>query len=880
MANFDFNKIEKKWRERWEDEEIYHTELVDESREKFYNLMMFPYPSGDKLHIGHVYNYTGADTFGRMKLMQGLNVFEPIGFDAFGLPAENYAIKNNVHPAISTKENIDFMRRQLKNLGCMYDWTKEVNTSDPNYYKWTQWLFLVLYKAGLAKRKKAPVNWCPSCKTVLANEQVINGACERCESQVVQKNIKQWFFEITKYAEKLLSGLNKIDWPKRTILMQKNWIGKSDGAEIDFEIDSSSYRVKTFTTRPDTLFGVTFMVFSPEHKLIEALKEKITNYQEVKNYVEKSKEKSEFERGALIKQKTGVLLKGTNAINPANKTKIPIYVADFVLPSYGTGAIMGVPAHDERDFEFAKQFNIPIKPVVESTLKESIMIQLHDDDSSDAAYKIRRLSRAKEHVTPTVQIFEVSKEKIREIINILKESSIGNNKDYDLIAKGNDFTLESPQNSIDFLKAYTGDGKHINSEFINGLNNYEAIRKIIKWLEDKKIGRKKFYYHLHDWLISRQRYWGAPIPIIFCDKCGEVPVSEKELPVELPKLDDFKPANDGQSPLARLTKFVNVRCPKCDSKAKRSTETMDTFVCSSWYFLRYLSPDLDTATFDKNLVKKWLPVDQYCGGAEHAVMHLLYVRFITKVLKDQGYLDFDEPFSKLNHQGIILAEDGSKMSKSKGNVIIPDNYFKKYGVDTFRMYVLFLAPFEQGGAWNDKGILGTKRFLDKIWTYKNSISDIKPENESLKIAHQTIQKVGDDFQNFHFNTAIAALMEYLNYLIKAKEKSKETFIILIKLLAPICPYFCEEIWQILGNKKSIFLSDWPKYNAGFAQSAEIILPVQINGKLRATIKISSEISEEEVTEKALKSEKIKKYLGNKKIKKTIYVPGHILNFVI
>jgi leucyl-tRNA synthetase len=802
MNKFDFQTIEKKWRKRWEDEGIYHTDLSDKSREKFYNLMMFPYPSGDKLHIGHVYNYSGADTFGRFKLMQNKNVFEPIGYDAFGLPAENYAIKNNVHPAMSTKENIDYMHEQLKNLGCMYDWTREINTSDPNYYKWTQWLFLILYKAGLAKRKKAPVNWCPSCKTVLANEQVINGACERCESQVVQKNIKQWFFEITKYAEKLLEGLDKIDWPKRTILMQKNWIGKSEGVEIDFKIDGVNEKIKVFTTRPDTLWGATYMVLAPEHPLVS----KIVNdnqRSEVKKYIEDSRHKTELERLAIEKEKTGVFT-GSYAINPANNKKIPIWIADYVMLSYGTGAIMAVPAHDERDFAFAKKNDLPIVEVI----------------SPDG----------KKHP--------------------------------------------------DLKKAYINQGVMINSDEFSGKYSQDANKEIIKWLEKKDIGQAKIQYKLRDWLISRQRYWGAPIPIIFCDKCGEVPVPEKDLPVKLPKLDDFKPADDGQSPLAKVSDFVNVKCPKCGEDAKRSTETMDTFVCSTWYYLRYLSPDLDTAAFDKNLAKKWLPVNQYCGGAEHAVMHLLYARFIAKVLNDRNLIDFDEPFIKLNHQGIILAEDGSKMSKSKGNVVIPDEYFKKFGVDTFRLYVLFLAPFEQGSNWNDKGILGAKRFLDKLWNYQNQIIDSEPKKESLKIAHRTIKKVSEDYQNFHFNTAIAMMMEYLNFLLKTGEKSKKLYEILIKILSPICPYICEEIWETLYNKKSIFLSGWPKFDPSLAKADKVIIAVQINGKLRDTILIESNTSEKEVTQKTLALPKVKKYLGGKNPQKTIYVPGQIINFVI
>jgi len=802
MKKFDFKTIEKKWRDKWEKSEIYHTDLDDEASEKFYNLAMFPYPSGDKLHIGHVYNYSGSDTFGRMKLMQGKNVFEPIGFDSFGLPAENYAIKQNVHPAKSTKENIDYMRRQLKELGCMYDWGREINTSDPNYYKWTQWLFLVLYKAGLAKRKKAPVNFCPSCKTVLANEQVITGTCERCESRVIQKNIKQWFFEITKYADKLLSGLERIDWPKKTILMQKNWIGKSEGVLIKFPIFNSQFSIKVFTTRPDTLWGATYMVLAPENPLVKKL---TTNEQKsiVEKYIKKARGKTELERVAAEKEKTGVFT-GNFAINPANNKKIPIWISDYVMMPYGTGAIMAVPAHDERDFAFAKKFDLPIIEVISPDGKR------HND----------------------------------------------------------------------LNKAYINQGVMINSDEFSGKYSEEGAKAVTKWLENKAAGRTKTEYKLRDWLISRQRYWGAPIPIIFCKKCGEVPVPEKDLPIKLPELSDFKPAADGQSPLAKDPNFVNTKCPKCSRPAKRSTETMDTFVCSTWYFLRYLSPDNNKEPFDKLRARKWLPVDQCNGGAEHAVMHLLYVRFVAKVLHDQGYIDFDEPFIKLNHQGIITAADGSKMSKSRGNVVIPDEYFTKYGVDTFRLFILFLAPFEQGGSWSDKGILGAKRFLDRVWRYQKNINNAKPKNESLKISHQTIKKVNDDYQGFHFNTAIASLMEYLNFLEDKKETSKQSFEILIKLLAPICPYIAEEIWENLDHKKSIFKSGWPKYDENLAKDMKMTIAIQINGKVRGSIEVGADEKEEKITEKAQGEENVQKYLSEKNIKKTIYVPRRIINFVV
>ena len=735
MEKYNPQIIEKKWQKFWQENKTNFCDFDDETKKKFYNLVMFFYPSGAKIHIGHGYNYTGSDVYGRYKRLKGFNVFEPMGYDAFGLPAENYAIKTGQHPSLTTRANIDFGRIQLKKLGLMYDWEKEIDTSSPKYYKWTQWLFRVLYQAGLAYRKEAPVNWCPSCKTVLANEQVIAGKCERCETEVVQKKLKQWFFKITDYADKLLAGHEKLNWPEKTILMQKNWIGRSEGAEVKFfviptemseangveeslkqatdersrDFARDDNKLSVFTTRPDTLFGATFMVVAPEHALITNHQSLITNFDEVKKYIEESKNKSDLERTDLNKEKTGIELKGIKAINPVNGKEIPIFVADYVLSNYGTGAIMAVPAHDERDFEFAKKYGLEIIEVVKD-------VQKHKSTESTRAQK-------------TQACFE-------------------------------------------------GEGVAINSDEFDGLTTAEFKEKIIHWLEEKGLGRKAVNYKLRDWLISRQRYWGAPIPIIYCDNCGEVLVEEKDLPVKLPELENFKPTDDGESPLARSKEFVNVKCLKCGAAAKRCTETMDTFVCSSWYYLRFLNPDLADKPFDKEIIKKWLPVDQYCGGAEHACMHLLYARFITKVLFDQGYINFDEPFLKLNHQGMILAADGGKMSKSKGNVVIPDDYVKKYGADVFRLYVLFLAPFEQGGAWSDQGIVGVKRFLEKVWNLQEKLksqnSKVKTESQNSKflvLLNQTIKKVGEDIENFHFNTAISALMILLNEFEKQKEVS-------------------------------------------------------------------------------------------------------------
>ena len=798
MKEYHFQEIERKWQKRWNNNKINVCNLNDKKKPKFYNLVMFYYPSGDKIHIGHGYNYTGADVFGRYKRMKGFNVFEPIGADAFGLPAENYAIKTGMHPAQSTKANIDFGRKQLKSLGIMFDWEKEINTSDPEYYRWTQWLFGVLYKNGLAYRAEAPVNWCPSCKTVLANEQVISGKCERCDSEVIQKNLKQWFFKITDYAEKLLEGHKKLDWPERTIAMQKNWIGKSEGTEIEFKIQNSKFKINVFTTRIDTIFGVTALVLAPEHSLIENLKFKIENWDEVQKYIKFSKKKSELERTDLEKEKTGVQLKGIYAINLLNNEKIPVWVGDYVIVTYGGGAVMIVPAHDKRDYEFAKKYGLEIREVV----------------------------------------------------------------------SGGDISKE----------AYIDYGALINSGQFNGLKSEEAIKKITKWLEKNKLGKKTVNYHLRDWLISRQRYWGAPIPIIYCDKCGEVLVSEKDLPVKLPNLKDFKPTSEGESPLARLKEFVNVKCPRCGGPAKRCTETMDTFVCSSWYFLRYLSPHLDKNAFDEKLVDKWLPVDQYTGGAEHACLHLLYARFITKVLFDQKLINFEEPFIKLNHQGIILAADGSKMSKSKGNVVIPNDYIKAYGADTFRIYVLFIAAFEDGGAWNDKGIIGVYKFLKRIWFLfqdKSKISN-KSNQELAQKLHYTIKKVGEDIENFKFNTAIAAMMEFVNaWSEKDNVLAKKDVENFLKILAPFAPHIAEELY---GG--GIFDESWPKYDEKLIKKDTFELVIQVNGKVRDKIKVEAEISKEEAERVALSSDKIKKWLGNNKPKVIIFVKGKLINIVV
>ena len=836
MEKYYSQKIEKKWQKYWEKKEIFKTEEIS-TKKNFYCLDMFIYPSGEGLHVGHLKGYTFSDVIAKKKKMEGLNVLHPFGWDAFGLPAENFAIKTGVHPAISTKKAIKNIKRQLISSGLGYDWQREICTCDSDYYKWTQWMFLQLYKKGLAYKKEAPVNFCPSCKTVLAREQVVNGKCERCDNLVEKKYLKQWFFKITDYVEDLLNDLDKIDWPEKIKTMQKNWIGKSEGSEIIFKVEKSQefINLPVFTTRADTLFGCSYLVIAPEHSLIENLKSEIKNWKEVEKYIEKAKKKTEIERLSENKEKTGIELKEIKAINPINNQEVPIFVADYVLLEYGTGVIMAVPAHDQRDFLFSKKYNLPI--------------------------------------------IEVIKPKTGTILS--------------------------------FDKAFEEDGILINSGVFNSLASSEAREEIIKYLEKRNLGKKVTHYKLRDWLISRQRYWGTPIPIIYCSECGEQPVSEKELPVLLPKIKDFKPTGKGESPLAKVKNFIQAKCPKCGLLGKRETDTMDTFICSSWYFLRYIDSKNKKEPFNKLKVKNWLPVDLYIGGAEHAVMHLLYSRFFVKVLKKIEYLDFDEPFLKLFNQGTVYRL-GAKMSKSKGNVISPDYIFKKFGADTMRLYELFMGPSDQATEWSDKGIIGCFRFLNKVWNLQDKIKvkisknkrqnkdealnenqKIKTENLDLeKLIHKTIKIVTEDIDNFRFNTAVSSLMILVNEMEKKKELLIKDYQLLIKLLAPIVPHISEELWQKVSileenfsnsskaNKKSIFFEEWPKYDEKLSKKEMTVLIIQVNGKTRDKIENEVILSEEETKEIVLKREKIKKWVEGKKIKKIIFVPGKLINIVI
>lgn len=803
----EFKSVEQKWQSRWEKDKLYNFK-PNSKKPKYYVLEMFSYPSGAKLHAGHWFNYGPSDSFARFKLMQGYNVFEPMGFDAFGLPAENYAIKTGVHPEDSTLKNIETMEHQLRVMGAMFDWDAEVVTCLPDYYKWTQWLFLQLYKHGLAYRKEAPVNWCSSCNTVLANEQVIDGACERCGTTVVKKNLTQWFFKITNYAEELLTSLDKLDWPEKTKLMQKNWIGKSTGGEIEFSLTTGeTFRV--FTTRADTLFGVSYVVLAPEHPLVDkiATPEQKTAVAEYKKYASTA---TEIDRLSSTREKTGVWT-GAYAINPINNQKIPVWTADYVLFSYGTGAVMGVPAHDERDFAFAQKYDLPITRVIEG---------IDCDDT------------------------------------------------------------------LPFVE-YTG--KMTASGEFNGLTVEEGKTAVIKALEKQGKGELKTNYRLRDWLVSRQRYWGAPIPVIHCEHCGAVPVPEKDLPVLLPYDVDFTP--DGKSPLLKHDGFMHTTCPICGRPALRDADTLDTFVCSSWYYLRYVdNKNADTA-FDKAKIDKMLPVDKYIGGAEHACLHLLYARFATKALRDMGYLDFDEPFTSLVHQGLILGPDGYKMSKSRGNVISPDTFINQYGSDAFRMYLMFGFSYKEGGAWSDDGIRAVSKYMERVerlcekaYNITDSVSELSAEDKELNfIRNTTIERVTADMEAFSFNTAIARLMELTNALGKYSGGNdglfRATIIDLIKLLAPITPHFAEELNEKLGRAYSIFNDSYPVVDKKATVRDTVEIAIQVNSKVRAKSNINADSTEDEIKSAALASLDIAPFIAGKNVKKVIVIKGRLVNIV-
>ncbi|HBA36632.1 TPA: leucine--tRNA ligase [Candidatus Falkowbacteria bacterium] len=804
---YNHQKIEKKWREIWADSGLYKTG-EDFSKPKYYVLDMFPYPSGVGLHVGHPKGYIATDILARLRMMQGYNVLHPMGFDAFGLPAENYALKNKLHPQKATETNIAAFKKQLAVLGFSYDWAREVITTDPQYYRWTQWIFLQMWKKGLAFESHEPINWCPSCQTGLANEDLEEGKCERCGSEVEQRPLRQWVLRITEYAERLLNDLEKLGgWEESIKEMQRNWIGRSEGAEIIFRVEAEAVAdesvVKVFTTRLDTIFGCTYVVLAPEHKLINELKKRISNWPAVEEYIAAAKNKTDLQRTDLNKEKTGVILEGVKAINPFNNEPVAIFVADYVLNSYGTGAIMAVPAHDERDYKFAEKYGLEFRTVV--------------------------------------------------INGLLQDSG----------------------------------------EF-SGLSSAVAVKKMIAWLEKKKLGARKTNYKIKDWVFSRQRYWGEPIPLIHCSECGVVPVPEKDLPVRLPEVDSYEPTGTGESPLALIDDWVNVKCPKCGGPARRETNTMPQWAGSCWYYLRYIDPNNDRELTDKAKEKYWSPVDFYVGGAEHATRHLIYARFWHKVLYDLGVINYEEPFIKFKQVGLIIGADGRKMSKRWGNVINPDDMAEKFGADALRVYEMFMGPFEQAVVWNTAGLVGTRKFLEKVLnlaedpeTMPAAKNIIASDNKKLlSLLHKTIKKVGEDIENFNFNTAVSALMILINELTDYKNKNRslpfgvEEFRQVLKILAPFAPHLAEELWEKSGGSASIFRSTWPKYDREMIKDETINLIVQVNGKLRATWEVAADISEKEAWRMAQENENIRKWLAGKEIVKNIFVPGKLLNIVV
>jgi leucyl-tRNA synthetase len=794
---YNFREIEKKWQDYWEKNNSYKTK-EDSNNPKFYVLDMFPYPSGEGLHVGHPKGYVATDIVSRMKRAQGFNVLHPMGWDAFGLPAENYAIKTGIHPEEITAKNVTNIKRQMKMMGLSYDWEREINTTDPEYYKWTQWIFLKLYEKGLAYKKLLPINWCPSCKTGLANEEVVDGKCERCGAETTKKNIEQWVLKITDYADKLLQGLDGIDWPEKIKEMQKNWIGRSEGWEIKFVLGNGE--VSVFTTRADTLFGCTYIVLAPEHPFMDELD--IQNKEEVSEYIDKAKNKSERDRISEVKDKTGVELKGVKAVNPVNGREISVFVADYVLAHYGTGAVMAVPAHDERDYDFAKKYGL-------------------------------------------------------EIIEVIQ----GENK-----KEG---------------EAFIEDGILFNSGDFDGLNSKEGRDKIGEFLEKQGKAEKKINYKLRDWVFSRQRYWGEPIPIIHCGTCGMVTVPEDQLPVKLPYVEKYQPTGTGESPLAAIAEWVNVECPKCGGPAKRETNTMPQWAGSCWYYLRYLDPKNSEAIFDKEKEKKWMPVDLYVGGAEHAVLHLLYSRFWHKFLYDIGVVSTEEPFYKLRNIGLILAPDGQKMSKSKGNTISPDDIVSEYGADTLRCYEMFMGPFDQAIGWNTQGVKGVFRFLSRLWDVFSECENEKSSKEVVAEVHKLNKKVSEDLEKMKFNTPIAFFMEFMNFISERKEElGKEEIKRILILLSPFAPHLCEELWERMGNKTSILLEGWPIPDFNLVKEEKAFLVVQVNGKVREKIEIDIGTSKEKAEKEAMENERVRKWIEGKEIKEIFFVPDKLINIVV
>ena len=797
---YNHHEVEQKWQKVWDDEQAFRVES-DYSKPKFYALVEFPYPSGQGLHVGHPRPYTALDIVARKRRMQGYNVLYPMGWDAFGLPTENFAIQNHIHPKIVTKNNVERFKNQLHSLGYSFDWEREVNTTDPNYYKWTQWIFLKLFNEGLAYKSEMPINWCTSCKVGLANEEVVNGVCERCGSEVVRKVKSQWMLKITEYADKLLEGLDTVDYIERVKVSQKNWIGKSVGAEVDFSIKGKEDKLRIYTTRCDTLFGATYMVVSPEHPIIDKYKDELKNWDAIAEYREAASKKSDFERAELAKEKTGVMIDGLTAINPVNNKEIPIWISDYVLMSYGTGAIMAVPAHDERDWEFAKKFNMPIIEVVEGG--KDVQQEVYTDVAT---------------------------------------------------------------------------GILCNSDFLNGLSVAVAKDRMIMYLEEKGIGHAKTNFKLRDWVFSRQRYWGEPIPIVKCEKCGYVALPESELPLQLPEVESYMPTDNGESPLAAMTDWVNTTCPCCGGPAKRETDTMPQWAGSSWYFLRYTDPKNENALASKEALEYWLPIDWYNGGMEHTTLHLLYSRFWHRFLYDQGVVPTKEPYQKRTSHGMILGSNGEKMSKSRGNVVNPDDIVRDYGADTLRTYEMFIGAFDLSASWSEDGVKGCRRFLDRVWKLQDLVVDGDGYSAEMETKmHQTIKKVSQDFESLKYNTAIAAMMALINDFYKANKVTKGEFKTLITLLNPVAPHITEEIWNAMGFEGRVYQTTWPEYDEAKTVESTVEIAVQINGKTKTTIGIAKD-EEKDVVIAAAKEALGDKLTGT--IVKEIYVPGRIVNIVV
>ncbi|OXZ30797.1 leucine--tRNA ligase [Finegoldia magna] len=801
MDRYNPNSIEKKWQKYWEENKTFKTS-DDKSKKRFYALVEFPYPSGQGLHVGHPRPYTALDIVSRKRRMQGYNVLYPMGWDAFGLPTENFAIKNKIRPEVVTENNIKNFKRQMQSIGFSFDWDREINTTDPDYYKWTQWIFIQMFKKGLAYKKEMPINWCPSCKTGLANEEVINGHCERCGGQVVRKVKNQWMLKITEYADRLIDDLKDVDYFDRIKSQQINWIGRSYGAEINFSVKEVDEKITVFTTRADTIFGATYMVISVDHPLIGKYSDRIKNIDEIRSYRSEVAKKSELERTDLSKEKTGYKIDGLTAINPLTNEEIPVYVSDYVLMTYGTGAIMAVPAHDDRDYEFAKKFNIEMIPVIEGS------------DIENCAF------------------------------------------------------------------TETNEGNLINSGFLNGLTVDEAKEKMYEYIEEKEIGHKKTNYKLRDWVFSRQRYWGEPIPLVYCEHCGWVPLDEKDLPLVLPKVDNYEPTDNGESPLSKIDDFVHTKCPKCGRDAVRETDTMPQWAGSSWYYLRYTDPHNDEAIASKENLDYYTPVDWYNGGMEHTTLHLLYSRFWHKFLYDIGVVPTKEPYMKRTSHGMILGDNNEKMSKSRGNVVNPDDIVRDFGADTLRCYEMFIGDFEKSAPWSENGVKGCRKFLDKVWRTQELVDGDSNFEKMETLIHQTIKKVSEDYENLKFNTAIAQLMTLLNEFNNLDKISKEQFKIFLILLNPVCPHITEEIWQRMGYEGYVHESIWPEYDESKTILDVIELPIQVNGKLRATVEINREASEDEVYEKAVKDDVVAKYLEGKNVVKKIYVKGRIFNIIV